>query len=343
MKMKKFVFIFLLLVIHTGFTQEHIIGVVLDSKTQKPIESATVYFDNTTIGTTTNKEGYFSIKYEKGISSSLIVSFLGYKAVTLNSYEPNIRFKIMLEEDPSILEEVVITTDNIWTRDFMLKQFRDNFLGTSKSAKLCKILNEDDIVLSFDVNRNMLTATTNKPLWIQNEYLGYRIDYELNDFHIAYKKYEGYEKRWYRTKSYYAGTSFFTSLDTLANVKKIERRRNEIYEGSVLHFMRAIFNNRVKEEGFKLYREDIEIKPDNENYLIVKKTDDPDFIYVKIIKPLTILYKNNRTSQVQLEDEVEYFFINIFGNHIPPDALYFSGDMGEQRFGDCVPLDYFPK
>ena len=342
--MKKFVFIFFLHIVNIGLAQDYITGVVMDSKTLQPIESATVYFDNTTIGTTTNKEGHFSIKLEKGISSSLIVSFLGYKVVTLTSYEPNIRYKIMLEEDTSILEEVVITTDNIWTREYMLKQFKDNFLGTSKSARRCYILNEEDIDLSFDLERNKLIAKSNKPLQIVNEYLGYQINYQLEEFYINYLKYKGREKPWYKTKSsYYAGTSFFTSIHSIATIKKIEKRRNEIYEGSVLHFMRAIFNNRVNEEGFKLYREDIVIKPGNENYLIVGKTDDPDFVYVKIIKPLTILYKNGRTSQVQIEDGFEHFFINTFGNHIPPNALYFSGDMGEQRFGDCVPLDYFPK
>ena len=34
-------------------------GLVIDKETNKPIEGASVYFDNTTIGTTTNTKGEF--------------------------------------------------------------------------------------------------------------------------------------------------------------------------------------------------------------------------------------------------------------------------------------------
>ncbi len=54
-------------------------GIVLDEKTNLPIESVAVYFDGTTIGTSTNDEGKFKIELVQGVTAPLIVSFLGIK------------------------------------------------------------------------------------------------------------------------------------------------------------------------------------------------------------------------------------------------------------------------
>lgn len=53
-------------------------GIILDAKTNLPIESASVYFDNTSIGTSSNLKGEFEITLKKGINTSLIISLLGY-------------------------------------------------------------------------------------------------------------------------------------------------------------------------------------------------------------------------------------------------------------------------
>lgn len=51
-------------------TGQDIQGIVLDKATDLPIETASIYFDNTTLGTTSDVDGKFSITYDPSIKSS---------------------------------------------------------------------------------------------------------------------------------------------------------------------------------------------------------------------------------------------------------------------------------
>ena len=44
-----------------------------------PIIGANVYWENTTIGTITDKNGYYSIQEAPSMPANLLVSFIGYK------------------------------------------------------------------------------------------------------------------------------------------------------------------------------------------------------------------------------------------------------------------------
>ncbi|MGC1471933.1 MAG: carboxypeptidase-like regulatory domain-containing protein, partial [Psychroserpens sp.] len=83
-------------------------GIVLDLKTNAPIESAAVYFDNTTIGTSTNDKGEFEIEQNTNVTSDLIISFLGYEKVTISDYDADSFYKVLLQESTNTLDEVII-------------------------------------------------------------------------------------------------------------------------------------------------------------------------------------------------------------------------------------------
>lgn len=61
--MRKIIFLFLLLLICTGFAQAqlYVNGTVLDSKDKSPIIGANVLLKNTTTGTITDIDGNFSL------------------------------------------------------------------------------------------------------------------------------------------------------------------------------------------------------------------------------------------------------------------------------------------
>jgi hypothetical protein len=61
-------------------------GRVVDAATKKPIVTASVYLDNTTIGTTTDENGDFTIEYSDVVQSTLVISFLGYEKVYISDY-----------------------------------------------------------------------------------------------------------------------------------------------------------------------------------------------------------------------------------------------------------------
>jgi len=59
---------------------------------------------------------------------------------------------------------------------------------------------------------------------------------------------------------------------------------------------------------------------------------------VQLTGPVAILYDNKKRSNVR--PKYTHYTIDGFGNFYPPDALVFSGLMGQQRLGDALPLDY---
>src|SRR5688500_3045953 len=53
-------------------------GKIIDAESKEPLNSASVYCQNTTIGTTTNKQGEFSLQLKSG-GYELIISYTGYQ------------------------------------------------------------------------------------------------------------------------------------------------------------------------------------------------------------------------------------------------------------------------
>ncbi len=110
---KKYLFTLLILFIGaTTFAQTELKGKVADFLTYQPIESASVYIQNTTIGSITNTDGNFVLKApQQHQNDTLVISSIGYKSfkVVINEFENGT--DIFLEEDVASLDEVVIVAD----------------------------------------------------------------------------------------------------------------------------------------------------------------------------------------------------------------------------------------
>jgi len=107
--------IFALFIFFTGATtvaQTELKGKVADFLTFQPIESASVYIENTTIGSITNADGNFVLKVpQQNLKDTLVISSIGYKSfkVVIDEFENG--SDIFLEEDVASLDEVVIVAD----------------------------------------------------------------------------------------------------------------------------------------------------------------------------------------------------------------------------------------
>src|SRR5829696_7819491 len=66
-----------------SFSQGTISGTVIDAETKQPLEGASVFAQNTTRGTITDKEGNFRLHLEKG-GYEINITFTGYASRTLN-------------------------------------------------------------------------------------------------------------------------------------------------------------------------------------------------------------------------------------------------------------------
>ncbi len=326
-------FLFFILSASSGFSQ-NITGIVYDAKTKELIESASVYFDNTTIGTTTNAKGEFSIPYNTNIKSPLIISFLGYQKIILGGYSPNNIYKLELQEDINTLDEVLITDDDGMSRRLKLSQFKKQFLGSSRNAQSCKILNKDDIILRYFKKDMQLIASSRKPIIIENRKLQYRIAFEINDFKIHYRHLNIEEGKFNLKSVIYSGTSKYENLN-VNNKEKIIKKRQETYKGSTLHFMRALSKKALEEEAYEVFNKGFIVNP--YDFFTVTSNKNSRLTTVKLKNKVIIRYAKKQSS---IESRVETFTIDQYGNHTPIDKVIFTGEMGNQRLGDSLPLDY---
>ncbi len=329
-----------------------IIGVITDKNSGKPIASAAVYFNNTTIGTSSNDLGEFEIEYNKNINTPLVISFLGYESVRIEQPILNETYTILLEEKISTLNEVNIT-NNDWPRALKLKEFKKHFLGTSKNAKSCVILNENDIILRFNHSEKTLIAYVDKPLKIINNRLKYKVDFKLSNFYVKYA-FATLKEQLYKS-SFFEGTSFYTSFD---EDKATKKNRLKTYMGSRVHFLKSLANRNLKENKFVLFYKSFAVDPNK--YLSFIKLDDkhtkikvskdpkqlsvriknPDLPYLKPIKPASFNVLYDKKHQSIFTPNVFEFTVDKFGNSYPTSAISFGGYIGDLRFADDLPLDY---
>ncbi len=233
------IFTFSTLIASSQFT---VSGVVLDSATREPLNSASVFCQNTTLGTTTNKEGEFVLQLKSG-GYELVFTYTGYLTQTVRVTGETNRFEILLSKEDKSLSEVVITASNEvtdgWEKygDFFLQ----HFIGATPFAAKCNIQNPEAIKFFYYRRTDKLKILATEPLKISNEALGYDLHYQLDSFVFYYKT----------EMSSYRGTCFFTEkLGTVSQAMVWKANREKAYYGSRLHFMRSVYDSALKKEGF---------------------------------------------------------------------------------------------
>ena len=109
---KHFLGILILLCGFVTFSQTELKNSVLDAETFLPLESASVYVKNTTIGTITNADGKFVLMVpEKYKSDTLVVSSIGFKSYKIPVNEFDNTFDVYLEPDVASLDEILLVAE----------------------------------------------------------------------------------------------------------------------------------------------------------------------------------------------------------------------------------------
>jgi hypothetical protein len=230
----------------TLFAQKLVKGIVLDAEQNLPIPKASVFLNNTSIGTTADNEGNFTLSIPAG-RFDLIVSSIGYGTYnqSINGSEVADFLTIKLKLKAPDLEAVIIEP---FEKDGWAKWgrwFTDNFIGTSEYGRDTRIINPEVIKFRNSKKNGELTAIAIAPLQIENKALGYRLTYQLENFRYSFK--ERY--------LLYAGYPFFEMMPGGdRKQRKWEKAREDVYHGSMLQFMRALYRNKIMEEGFEVRR-----------------------------------------------------------------------------------------
>ncbi|WP_338731146.1 carboxypeptidase-like regulatory domain-containing protein [Mangrovimonas cancribranchiae] len=96
----------------SSYSQIELRNKIVDSILDYPIESASVYVQNTTIGTVSNIDGKFVLQVpSKHAKDTLVISTIGYKSYKTPVDEFDNQAIVYLEEDVASLDEVLIVAD----------------------------------------------------------------------------------------------------------------------------------------------------------------------------------------------------------------------------------------
>jgi hypothetical protein len=307
-----------------------------------PLYGVSVYFDGTTLGTTTNNDGFFEMNLKVIPDAVLVISFIGYEVVYLNSIQSPMQIKL---NPISLVLKGVVLEPIPFSRKEMLRIFRDQFLGTTKGGRNCTILNEDAIQFVYESKDYKLSAFADQKLKIQNDYLGYVVEFELVDFYINFSKRSILSQ--YVRRSFYAGTTFYTDLTT--DNKSYLKNRRSAYLGSSMHFFKNLINNNWGKKEFLLYNGSFPIDPNlffeitdvgNTTKVTIKEKGAAVAIgdAIKFYKTFNILY--NGKDQSKLIFRTLEFNVDAFGNYSEIDKIDFSGDISKNRFGDMLPVNF---
>ena len=247
---KNIAFLFLVFTSLAVFSQSNytISGKVIDAATKLPMQAASVFAENTTIGTATSAEGRFHLELPNG-GYDLVVTFTGYQTETKRistADAGNNDIVIELKQKEKSLEDVVVRSTSE-VADGLAKYgefFLENFIGKTTNSKYCTIKNKEVLKFYFYKRANRLKILATAPLEIINEALGYTVKYELDSFTHEYNT----------QVSQYTGSPLFEEIqtDNAEQKTKWNAARLLAYNGSILHFMRSLYNKKLKEEGFEI-------------------------------------------------------------------------------------------
>ncbi len=349
----------LFFIINTCFGQTSFIvsGTVQDSATKEPLAFSSVFCQNTTQGTATNKEGAFSLSLKEG-GYDLIITYTGYRPQMIR-IGPDINTRgllIELVKEEINIEEVVIRSSNEvkdgWERYGQF--FLENFIGSTPFSVYCALQNPESLRFYYFRRANKLKVMADEPLIITNYSLGYNIRYHLDSLIFNYET----------DVCSYLGFSFFEEMKGPANsVQTWNNNRKKAYLGSRLHFMHSYYDSTLSENGFVLAELDQTDKTKfnkisdpyrQSNYTIVDSAEEREIhfrnrisiTYTKSTPENEYLLKYKlpmnigvQTSYIDLLDKIS---IKQNGYYYEQKNWINYGYWSWKNMADQVPIDYVP-
>jgi len=313
-------------------------GKVTDAKGAN-LPAATVFLDGSQKKTVTDENGAFSFPAIPSGTYRLIVHFVGFNPSnkTVIVQDQSAIAQVTMQQKLNMLREVVIGNNKARTK--FMKIFIKNFLGESDNAKSCKILNPE--IIDFSTKSTFIEATTDDFLNIENANLGYRIKYLLRNFKFNNAS----------LIASYDGECIFEAMNGSATQQdKWKENRKATYHGSLMHYLRALFKDKLTEEGFLTYLTSdtkspfIDIAPQPVTASQITKHIDSIFMVFRFPGRLYTLYnskkeENSSTLQLFADEAV----VDEKGSYIDYKSFLIQGYWGRKRIGDQLPFEYDPE
>ncbi len=334
-------------------------GKVIDQVSGMPLQAASVFAQNTTLGTATDAEGKFSLYLPDG-GYDLSVSYTGYesesKRVTKTASSEELLFAMSPKERS--LEAVSVTISNEvkngWEKygEF----FKENFIGQSAFSRQCVIENPNALHFYFSKKRDRLKVLSDTPIVINNYALGYKLHFALDSFINEYGTHT----------SSFVGYPVFEEMngDSL-QLSVWQKNRSKAYNGSLLQLMRSIYAKKIAENGFELqfivtnngeefpikllnlygalhYEMDdstgiVEINPAQRELAIIYNREHPEATYDQVDS--TGGKRNFQLSTITFAPG-ESIIIESNGYFYDQQDIITNGYMAFKKIGDMLPYNY---
>lgn len=308
---------FSLLLIGISFianAQFTVTGLVLDSTSREPLVSASVFCQNTTSGSYTDKQGEFSLSLKSG-GYDLIISYTGYQTQTIRVNDATRLQIMMIKEDKSMSEVVIKSSNEVadgWTKygDFFFK----NFIGATPNAAQCILLNPEVLKFFYYKRSNKLKVLATDAIRISNKALGYELRYQLDSFVYYYGT----------DINLYKGYCLYSEMEGNDSLKRVwAAARAKTYAGSKLHFMRSYYDSTLTEDG----------------WIVDMLNQDSDRKFSKI-NPYDINYYNLIT---YTRDSVTYIADSVRTDSTQSDSVFLRPVVYQVPTGQVDVEIYFPR
>ncbi len=240
-------FIYSILIIARQDNGITIKGRVIEEETGAPIENVNVFLANTTIGTSTAKDGNFVISRVPFGSYNIIFSFLGYEVETrdIYSFKPyTFNFNISLKLKPINLKQVNVTgtIPEDWKEN--LKIFTRVFIGESENSKKTKFINPEVLNFVKEKGSKVIKVYSDSVLKIENDALGYKLYIILDS--VVYIPGE------------YLKYMFYPRFEELSPARKEDKEtwednRRKTYLDSPRHFFFSLVHNHLEEDYYTMH------------------------------------------------------------------------------------------
>ncbi|WP_026966634.1 TonB-dependent receptor [Algoriphagus terrigena] len=355
------IIVFLLVSIQSFAQTSTVTGVVKDADTGETLPFCSVFVNNTTISTATDMDGKFTLSGLEPGAVEIGFSFMGYvaetKKLTLNpggTATLNLALKPFAQDLSDV--EIQASRDKNWERD--LRKFQNLFVGIDEAAAQTQILNPWVIDFPAASEKGAFTAKADQPIEIENQYLGYKITFNLKEFFDSPTNYR------------IAGAARFEELAPTSDIQKStwEKNRADVYRKSPMNMFRAILSGSQEQEGFYLYgdkaggsatmnmRSDIfanelgkSVVPYKSDPLVTPTTPPGEF-FINLKGRIEIHYQKGY-AQANTYKDAPYpvSWLEVSGGKVKvrengtvmnPQDLVFSGDMDRKRISNLLPLDY---
>jgi hypothetical protein len=331
-------------------------GTVVDAHTKTPVAGCYVYLSGYSRSVTTDKNGYFKLSGIPGGVYELVLSHISYQkqVEVLELNQKSVVLEVRLGQSTTTLETVYVTdAKDLSQRRQQLKKFKEFFFGKEYRENRIRIENEADIELSKP-SAGIVQSAGGYMLHIDNDYLGYKIDYYLKDLLLS------------KPTNMVLGFPTFTAKETNNPAEALywTENRQRVYNGSVRHFFKALISRQLEEEGFEVFLTRNDPEKETEDFyteaesrklwlddeklpfnFTIEDTGTPNIKRINFGEILDVSYNKEfvrnggyQNSKIKLLKDYVYVYEN--GVIVNPSAIKLFGQWSEEGMYHMLPSDY---